>query len=112
MPQHRQCVSHCPIMPGRISAVVPTVFMRFVIALVLLVAVVTRQGYAAEPIISEFMPDNARILADEDGEFADWLEVHNPNATSIDLAGYYLSDDPLRLTKWAFPSVTLSPNGY
>src|SRR5215212_3636066 len=86
--------------------------MRFVIALVLFVAVVTRQAYAAEPIISEFMPDNARILADEDGEFADWIEIHNPNATSIDLAGYYLTDDPLLLTKWAFPSVTLAPNGY
>src|SRR5688572_17275451 len=84
--------------------------MRFVIALILLVA--SHSAFAAEPIISEFMPDNARIKADEDGEFADWLEIHNPNATSIDLAGYYLTDDPLLLTKWAFPSVTMPSGGY
>lgn len=85
--------------------------MRFVIALVLLVASVHPQ-FAAEPIISEFMPDNARVLADEDGEFTDWLEVHNPNGTPFDLAGYYLTDDPQHLAKWAFPSVPLPANGY
>src|SRR5881296_212626 len=63
----------------------------------------------AEPIISEFMPDNERVLADEDGQFSDWIEVHNPGDTVINLAGYYLTDDPQQLTKWAFPSVTVSP---
>jgi len=67
---------------------------------------------AAEPIISEFMPDNARVLADEDGRFSDWIEIHNPNATAFDLAGYFLTDTAAQLNKWAFPSVTLPPNGF
>jgi hypothetical protein len=66
---------------------------------------------AAEPFISEFMPDNAHILVDEDGQFPDWIEIQNPNATPFDLAGYFLTDNPSQLNKWAFPSVTLPPHG-
>ena len=66
----------------------------------------------AEPILSEFMADNQRTLADEDGQFPDWIEVHNPGATPINLAGYFLTDDPGQLAKWAFPSVALPAGGY
>jgi Chitobiase/beta-hexosaminidase C-terminal domain/CotH kinase protein/Lamin Tail Domain/NedA-like, galactose-binding domain/Immunoglobulin domain/Bacterial TSP3 repeat/Immunoglobulin I-set domain len=66
----------------------------------------------AGPIISEFMPDNVRILADEDGDFSDWIEIFNPDAAPVDLLGWYLTDDPLTLTKWAFPDVTIPPGGY
>jgi hypothetical protein len=34
--------------------------------------------HAAEPALSEIMPSNARILADEDGDFPDWIEIKNP----------------------------------
>src|ERR1041385_2855349 len=67
---------------------------------------------AAEPFISEFMPDNAHVLADEDGQFPDWIEIQNPNATPLNLAGYFLTDNPAQLNKWAFPAVTLAPNGF
>ena len=30
----------------------------------------------------------------------DWFEIYNPNNFSVDLAGYYLSDDPLQLDKF------------
>ena len=32
----------------------------------------------AQVIISEFMADNKHTLADEDGEFSDWIELYNP----------------------------------
>ncbi|HWN94088.1 MAG TPA: lamin tail domain-containing protein [Methylomirabilota bacterium] len=66
---------------------------------------------AAEPFISEFMADNARIITDEDGQFPDWVEIQNPNASPLNLAGYFLTDDAGQLAKWAFPSVALPPNG-
>src|SRR5436190_2934223 len=66
---------------------------------------------AAEPFISEFMPDNAKTVSDEDGQFPDWIEIQNPNATPFDLAGYFLTDNATQLNKWMFPSVTLAPNG-
>jgi len=86
--------------------------MRFVLCLSLLAMFLLGRSAFGEAIISEFMPDNARVLADEDGHFSDWIEIHNPASTAINLNGYYLSDDPQLLAKWRFPSVTLSPGGY
>lgn len=64
------------------------------------------------PIISEFMADNARTLADEDGRFSDWIEIHNPDSLPVNLQGWYLTDNPLLLTLWKFPDVTLPAGGY
>ena len=63
----------------------------------------------AGPVISEFMASNGSVLADEDGDFNDWIEIRNPDASPIPLGGYYLTDDAAELTKWAFPAVTLNP---
>ncbi len=69
-------------------------------------------SFAADPFITEFMPANARILADEDGQFPDWIEIHNPAASPTNLQGWFLTDNPAAPTKWAFPSNTLPAGGY
>jgi hypothetical protein len=58
-----------------------------------------------EPLIyiNEFMASNSSTLADEFGEFNDWIELYNPNPFAIDLAGYYISDDLSNLTKYQIP---------
>ena len=38
------------------------------------------------PLITEFMAANVSTLADEDGEFSDWIEIQNPDTTPISLA--------------------------
>ena len=86
--------------------------MRVVLSLCLLAVSLLARSAFAEPIISEFMPDNARVLADEDGHFSDWIEIHNPDGSAINLAGYYLTDNPQLLTKWRFPSASLPAGGY
>ena len=63
------------------------------------------------PRISEFMADNSGGLKDADGDSADWIEISNPNAFTLNLEGYYLSDDPARAFQWAFPSLRLPPKG-
>ena len=63
----------------------------------------------AAPVISEFMAENERTLVDQDGEYSDWIEIHNPDATAVDLQGWYLTDDATRLNGWAFPSFSLAP---
>src|SRR5205085_2182858 len=65
----------------------------------------------AGPFIAEFMADNQHTLADEDGQFPDWLEIQNPDASPVNLEGWFLSDNPQALTKWAFPAVTLPAKG-
>ena len=67
---------------------------------------------ANEPFISEFLADNKASLADEDGEFSDWVEVHNPSVNPVSLNGWTLTDNRGNLTKWQFPDVTIPANGY
>ncbi|MGI9241652.1 MAG: lamin tail domain-containing protein, partial [Verrucomicrobiales bacterium] len=43
--------------------------------------------------------------------FSDWIELHNPGATPIDLSGCRLSDDPQRRARWRFPPTTVIPAG-
>ncbi len=64
------------------------------------------------PIITEFMAVNESGLADEDGDFSDWIEIHNPDSTAILLAGYHLTDQAANLGKWTFPAITLNPGAY
>jgi hypothetical protein len=64
---------------------------------------------ATDPIISEIQAANVSTLADGDGDFSDWIEVRNPGAESIDLQGWYLTDDRTDLRKWQFPAVSLQP---
>ena len=66
-----------------------------------------RQLLAADSIIVEFQAVNDTTLADVDGDFPDWLELRNNQTASLDLEGWYLTDDATDLTKWRFPEVTL-----
>ncbi len=65
----------------------------------------------ADPVISEIMAANTRTLADDDGNFSDWIEIGNPANQPLDLAGWFLTDDPIRPTQWAFPHVILPAQG-
>lgn len=67
-------------------------------------------GYENEEIyITEVMPHNRGTLADSDGDLSDWIEIANLGATSADLSGWYLSDDPDVPDEWKIPSLTLAP---
>lgn len=64
-------------------------------------------------LINEVLASNDALLFDLNGEDDDWIELVNTTNTTIDLAGFYLSDDPLNLMAWAFPAGTTIPaNGY
>jgi hypothetical protein len=63
-------------------------------------------------LISEFMASNSQTLADEDGDFSDWIELYNGGDASANLNGWYLTDDASELTKWRFPSVNIASKGF
>ena len=48
-------------------------------------------------------------LADEDGEWSDWIELHNMGANAVSLDGWALTDDPLEPSQWILPARTLAP---
>lgn len=64
-----------------------------------------------EVIISEFLASNISGLTDEDGDNSDWIELSNLSNASIDLTGWWLTDDETDLTGWQFPSLVLPPGG-
>jgi len=74
----------------------------------LIFLVFTLPGFSV-PVISEFMASNETTLADEDGDFSDWIEIFNPDDEAVDLAGYFLTDDAQVLNRWRIPSVILEP---
>ena len=59
-------------------------------------------------LISEAMTNNRTTLADEDGDFSDWIELHNTSNKPVNLEGFGLSDDLADLFKWRFPSINLA----
>lgn len=64
-------------------------------------------------VINEFLAANDSVVADQDGEFEDWIELYNTSGTTIDLSGFSLSDDLTDPGKWAFPAgTTIAPDGY
>ena len=62
--------------------------------------------------ISEFQADNSLTIEDFDGDSSDWIEIHNGWEATIQLSGWYLTDDPDNLSKWEFPAVSLGADQY
>lgn len=62
--------------------------------------------------LNEILAANVNGLRDENNEPQDWVELHNPGATPINLAGWSLSDDDETTDKWVFPGVAIPAGGY
>ena len=79
---------------------------------VLVVLLGWAQTNAETVVINEFMANNESTLADEDGDYSDWIELFNSSESPVDLDGWHLTDRADELTKWTFPSVTLEKGQY
>ena len=68
----------------------------------------------AQLFINEFVSSNSAGIADPDyDETADWIEIYNHFDISIDLAGYYLTDNLSNKQKWELPDGTqIESKGY
>lgn len=78
-------------------------------------------GASAAPFINEFHAENAgQVLTsggaltpgtgladDADGNSSDWIELRNPDAVTVSLNGWALSNDPSNPGKWVFPNVSM-----
>lgn len=65
----------------------------------------------AAPVISEIMASNETSGLDGDGDASDWLEIFNPDAVAVDLAGWHLTDSAADPVKWTFPAGVVLPAG-
>ncbi len=64
-------------------------------------------------VINELMAVNTKSLADPQGQYEDWLELHNLTNDTVDLSGMYLTDKMDNPKKWGFPeNITIPGRGY
>jgi len=65
-------------------------------------------GYS-QVMINEYSVSNLATFTDNYGQYEDWIELFNAETSNVDLAGYYLSDDPDNPQKWQFPEGSVLP---
>ncbi|MCB0760475.1 MAG: lamin tail domain-containing protein [Flavobacteriales bacterium] len=73
-------------------------------------AILALSGNAQDQVlfINEVMATNHSTLQDDFLDWDDWIEIYLlPGEGLINLAGYYLTDDPDSLDKWKFPDTNL-----
>src|SRR5437588_4188912 len=84
--------------------------VRFLLGMLCLM--VPARSATAQVVISEFMADNKKTLADENGQFPDWVEIYNTSASTVNLNGWSLTDDPTHQARWFFPATNLTAKGF
>ena len=67
---------------------------------------------AGSLFINEFMASNDSTLADEAGDYDDWVELYNASDSTLSLAGLSLTDDLASPGRWEFPDTVIAGGGY
>lgn len=62
--------------------------------------------------ITEVMAKNKRTIADEKGNYSDWIEIYNPTSSPVNLEGYTLSNDIYNISLYKFPAIVLQSGEY
>ncbi|MBN2181077.1 MAG: lamin tail domain-containing protein, partial [Sedimentisphaerales bacterium] len=62
-------------------------------------------------VINELMASNGNSEADPQGQYDDWIEIHNYGTNTVNMGGMYLTDDLSVRTKWRIPNSTTIPAG-
>ena len=60
-------------------------------------------------VLSEIMSSNVSTLKADEGLCYDYIEITNRSGETVDLTGWYLSDDAATLRKWRIPSGSIAP---
>ncbi len=63
-------------------------------------------------VINEVCSSNIDLLEDFDGDTPDWIELYNTSHESMNLKGFYLSDDIQDLEKWMLPDISIAPYSF
>lgn len=74
--------------------------------------VISIANLSSQIVINELQSSNYSTIKDEFGEFPDWVELYNNGSSTINLAGWSISDDSSLPQKWVFPDITIAPDNY
>lgn len=90
----------------------PTLPLKSILAVIILLTLFTSAAITAQVVINEGSNKNYLSYKDEDGKYPDWIEIYNPGSDTVHLAGYTLTDDISNPSRWVFPNVSLNPGEY
>ncbi|MFM9984012.1 MAG: CotH kinase family protein [Flavobacteriales bacterium] len=76
---------------------------------ILLFSIISTCALEAQVVVNEFCTANFSDWSLP--EYEDWVEFYNPTGAAINISGYWLSDDPANVQKWAFPAGSNVPAG-
>lgn len=88
--------------------------MRNLCLFILFFIIGSNENSFSQVVINEILASNSSINKDPDfGENADWVELYNAGSTSVNLKGYYLTDNYNIPDKWRISQdVILPPKGF
>ncbi|OHB60185.1 MAG: hypothetical protein A2168_04975 [Planctomycetes bacterium RBG_13_50_24] len=93
--------------------------IRLPILALMLITYLIGSANAAETtlVINELMASNSTTNQDPQGQYDDWIEIHNYGLDAIDIGGMYLTDSLSAPAKWRIPSsnsalTTIPAGGY
>ncbi len=67
----------------------------------------------AQIVINEISASNLTQFVDDHNDYGDWIELYNIDNSTIDISGYYLSDDTMNNTKWQIPQgISIAGKGF
>jgi len=84
---------------------------------ILVISLLISSGANASVVINELTASNDNCIQDPQGQYEDWIEIHNYGADDIDIGGMYLTDDLSVKNKWRIPDnnpalTTIPAGGY
>ena len=86
--------------------------MRFSLYPVLFLSLLSLTTYS-QVLINEFSAANMNGITDNFGEREDWIELYNVGNQTVNLSGYFLSDNLNNTGKWKFPAgITIAPGEF
>lgn len=62
--------------------------------------------------INEICASNSEIITDDDGDHEDWIELYNAGSESVNLEGWFISDDDDEPLMYIIPEAEIGPSGF
>ena len=83
----------------------------FLVITGLLILIPSDNGYIKKGklYITSILAKNDTLLADNNGEYSDYIEIYNGYSYQINLKNYHLSDNEYETDKWTFPDIDINP---
>lgn len=87
--------------------------MRKITFLAIFISLFIVTGAKTQVVINEYSCSNLSQFTDNYGKYEDWIELYNAGPSTLNLGGYFLSDDSVSNLKWQIPpGIMITSHGF